>query len=427
MSRRHAHPRRPRRGARAHAQPRRPAVRRRRRDRALRADEPAGVGPRPHRGLRGPVARPPPRRRAAAAPRAGRDVRRLRDAARRPRRPRPARPRRGADLPRGGARARARRARPHAAPPRSTRWSSSTSSSTTRRCCRRSSSRGSAPRPASTACSRRSRGRATPGSRPIEVSGGPFLLGAPDDRFGYDNERPRHVVDMRPFLIGRTPVTNATFLTFPRAAATSAASGGRTRAGRGRRTTTSPTQAAGPPGPDGWRQWRVDGWAPLHPDEPVVHVSWFEADAFARSLGARLPTEQEWEKAAAWDQERGHLPPLSVGRAAPPSPATAAPTSTRRASARSRPARCPPAPRPAARSGCSATRGSGPRRTSTAIPASPPHPYREYSEVFFGEDYRVLRGGSWATRSNVATTTFRNWDLPQRRQIFSGVRLAWDV
>ena len=55
------------------------------------------------------------------------------------------------------------------------------------------------------------------------------------------------------------------------------------------------------------------------------------------------------------------------------------------------------------------------------------HPYREYSEVFFGDAYKALRGGSWATRARVATPTFRNWDLPQRRQIFSGVRLAWDA
>jgi iron(II)-dependent oxidoreductase len=55
------------------------------------------------------------------------------------------------------------------------------------------------------------------------------------------------------------------------------------------------------------------------------------------------------------------------------------------------------------------------------------HPYREYSEVFFRRGYYVLRGGSWATQPRVVTTSFRNWDLPQRRQIFSGVRLAWDA
>ena len=60
-------------------------------------------------------------------------------------------------------------------------------------------------------------------------------------------------------------------------------------------------------------------------------------------------------------------------------------------------------------------------------PGFAPHPYPQYSQVFFGQGYRVLRGGSWATRTRVATPTFRNWDLPQRRQIFSGFRIAQDL
>jgi iron(II)-dependent oxidoreductase len=60
-------------------------------------------------------------------------------------------------------------------------------------------------------------------------------------------------------------------------------------------------------------------------------------------------------------------------------------------------------------------------------PGFAPHPYPEYSQVFFGPRYKSLRGGSWATRNRLATPTFRNWDLPERRQIFSGVRLAWDI
>ena len=60
------------------------------------------------------------------------------------------------------------------------------------------------------------------------------------------------------------------------------------------------------------------------------------------------------------------------------------------------------------------------------IPGFEAHPYREYSEVFFGSDYRVLRGGSWATCGSLISTAFRNWDLPQRRQIFAGFRLARD-
>jgi iron(II)-dependent oxidoreductase len=166
----------------------------------------------------------------------------------------------------------------------------------------------------------------------------------------------------------------------------------------------------------------MDGWAPLDPDEPVVHVSWFEADAFARAHGARLPTEAEWEKAATWDQERqakraypwGDEPPDETRanldhRLLGPAPAGACAAG-------------------AAPSGALGMLGDVWEWTSSdfrGYPGFVAHPYREYSEVFFGTEYKVLRGGSWATRARVATPTFRNWDLPQRRQIFAGVRLAW--
>ncbi len=264
------------------------------------------------------------------------------------------------------------------------------------------------------------------GLEAIEVAGGPFLMGAPAGRVSFDNERPAHRVDLPAFLIGRTPVTNATFLTF-------AEGGGYQRrewwsdegwSWKEDYDITHPGQWAA--GPDGWRQWRVDGWAPLHPDEPVVHVSWFEADAFARAHGARLPTEQEWEKAAAWDQATQTSRPYPWGaRPAVPGDGRANLDQTGLGAHPAGAAAAGAAP-----SGALGMLGDAWEWTSTAFhgyPGFAAHPYREYSEVFFGEDYRVLRGGSWATRANVATTTFRNWDLPQRRQIFSGVRLAWDV
>jgi iron(II)-dependent oxidoreductase len=196
----------------------------------------------------------------------------------------------------------------------------------------------------------------------VTIAGGTFAFGATDEGFAYDNERPRHAVDVPTFEIARRPVTSGSWRHF--------CEGG----GYVRREWWSD---------EGWA-WKEeydignsDGWATRPDDEPVVHVSWFEADAFARSRGARLPTEAEWEKASTWGQldATGLVWEWTSSR-------------------------------------------------FTGYPGFVAHPYREYSEVFFGDGYRVLRGGSWASNRRIATATFRNWDLPQRRQIFAGVRLA---
>ena len=183
-------------------------------------------------------------------------------------------------------------------------------------------------------------------------------------RFSYDNERPRHMVDLPAFRIGRTAITNATFLHFVEG-------GGYQRrewwsdegwAWKEEYDITHPEGWAA--GPDGWRQWRIDGEAPLHPDEPVVHISWFEADAFARAHGARLPTEAEWEKAATWTQERrfSRTPNLDQTGLGP------------------HPVGDGPAGVPLGMLGdtweWTATEFDG-------YPGFVAHPYREYSEVFF--------------------------------------------
>jgi iron(II)-dependent oxidoreductase len=155
-----------------------------------------------------------------------------------------------------------------------------------------------------------------------------------------------------------------------------------------------------------------------------VHVSWFEADAFARAHGARLPSEAEWEKAATWDQDTGTARPYPWG-GEPPSP--------RHANLDHRALGPHPAgahPDGAAPCGALGMLGDVWEWTATGFhgyPGFTAYPYREYSEVFFGGGYRVLRGGSWASRPRVTTPTFRNWDLPVRRQIFAGLRLAWDA
>jgi iron(II)-dependent oxidoreductase len=228
-----------------------------------------------------------------------------------------------------------------------------------------------------------------PGPDMVRVEAGPFEMGSPADEFAYDNECPRHVVDLPEFEIDRLPVTVGDWIEF--------------------------MDAEGAAEPLHW-----NGTAP-DPRQPVVHVSWDEAHAYARFRGKRLPTEPEWEKAASWDSATGASYRYPWGEGAP-SPALANLDQTGLG----------PAPAGAYPDGASPTGALGMLGDQwewTATEFAPyagfrAHPYREYSEVFFGGGYRVLRGGSWATRPRVVDNRFRNWDLPQRRQIFAGFRCA---
>jgi iron(II)-dependent oxidoreductase len=275
-----------------------------------------------------------------------------------------------------------------------------------------------APPPAATLAS------APTGLEMVNVPAGPCVLGAGegDGIFAYDNERPRHRVEVAGFQLGLTPVTNGPFREF-------VAGGGYERrewwsdGGWAWRTTERIVA------PGGWTddlesELRLGVREPLDPGRPVVHISYWEAEAFARAHGARLPTEVEWEKAASWDAEteRSLVHPWGDAPAVPGVHGNLDQLSGGPALAGSLPAGESPY-------GCLGMIGDVWEWTSTEFDGYlgfAPHPYREYSEVFFTAGYRVLRGGSWATRPRIATPTFRNWDFPQRRQIFSGVRLARD-
>ena len=270
-------------------------------------------------------------------------------------------------------------------------------------------------------------GRSLTGLEPVDVPGGPCRIGASPDGFAYDNERPWHATDVRAFRIGRVAITNATYLTFVEGGGYRRREWWTDEAWHWKEEydITHPGGWARGPGGE-WRQRRIDGNAPLDPDEPVVHVSWFEADAFARAHGARLPTEAEWEKAATWDQATGVARRFPWGDDAP----TAADGRANLDHGGLGPHPAGSLPDGAAPCGALGMLGDVWEWTSTAFHGYPgfrAHPYREYSEVFFGPEHLVLRGGSWASRAHCITPTFRNWDLPQRRQIFSGVRLAWDA
>jgi gamma-glutamyl hercynylcysteine S-oxide synthase len=194
----------------------------------------------------------------------------------------------------------------------------------------------------------------------VTVEGGEHEIGAPEGGFAYDNERPRHRVELAPFAIDRTPATNGAYIPY--------------------------MEETGAEAPLYWERDGGGGWIravmgrrdPVDPAQPVTHISWHEAAAFAEWSGKRLPSEQEWEAAS------GAL--RLVGRV-----------------------------------------WEWTSSTFRAYPGFEAFPYREYSEVFFGDAHRVLRGGSWATSRVVTRPSFRNWDLPERRQIFAGVRCARDT
>jgi iron(II)-dependent oxidoreductase len=258
----------------------------------------------------------------------------------------------------------------------------------------------------------------------VEVPAGACTIGASGDGFAYDNERPRHAVELPAFRIGRVPVTNGAFMEFVKA-------GGYRRPEWWSREAWAWKEQYDITHPAGWtadgREWRMDRCEPLDPRKPVVHVSWFEADAFARAYGARLPTESEWEKAATWDQATQAARPQPWGED-PERDASAMPANVDQRSFGTVPIGT--YPDGASPAGCLGMIGDTWEWTASGFDGYPgfrAYPYKEYSEVFFGGDYRALRGGSWATRARVATPTFRNWDHPQRRQLFAGLRIAKDA
>jgi gamma-glutamyl hercynylcysteine S-oxide synthase len=227
------------------------------------------------------------------------------------------------------------------------------------------------------------------GPEMVRVDGGAHEVGAGADGFAYDNERPRHEVELPPFWIDRTPITNGAFAEFIA------------------ETRGEPPRYWQRDGEGGWVRVAMGRTEEIDPRLPVVHIDWNQADAFARWAGKRLPTEFEWEAAAAGsDPDRANLDQLSFG-CAPAGAYGDAP----------------------ADSGAVQMLGDVWEWTSSdflGYPGFQAFPYPEYSEVFFGDEHKVLRGGAWAARRSVIRTSFRNWDLPQRSQIFSGVRCARD-
>jgi gamma-glutamyl hercynylcysteine S-oxide synthase len=257
----------------------------------------------------------------------------------------------------------------------------------------------------------------------VLVAGGPFTLGvdASDEPFSLDNERPAHTVDVGPFWIGRTPASNGQWRDF-------IADRGYERPELWSARGWAHRLAAGLNRPRFWtghgtrHRFGVEEEVPA--GEPVQHICYFEAEAFATWSGGRLPTEVEWEKACAWDPVTGTRRSWPWG--------SGPPTDDRAnlAGGGLRPAPIGAYPEGASAYGAEQMIGDVWEWTSSDFapwPGFTPMIYRDYSQPFFGGDYKVLRGGSWAVARSTVRPSFRNWDHPIRRQIFTGVRLAWDA
>jgi iron(II)-dependent oxidoreductase len=251
----------------------------------------------------------------------------------------------------------------------------------------------------------------------VEVPGGRYRLGAtPEEPFVFDNEKWAHPMDIAPFRIGRAAVTNADFADFVEAGGYDDArwwseAGGRWRLELGARHPVYWERAPG----GGWRERRYEAVLPLLPHRPVIHVSWFEAEAYCRWAGRRLPTEAEWELAASTPDKRrfpwGDVPPSEItanldGRAGGPVDVGAHPEGD-------------------SAYGCRQMIGNVWEWTASDFAPYPGFvvdPYKEYSEPWFAAPHKVLRGGCWATRGRLLRNTWRNFYPPGRRDVLAGFR-----
>lgn len=237
----------------------------------------------------------------------------------------------------------------------------------------------------------------------IDFEGGVTTIGHQRRGFHFDNERPVHEVYLQPFRLASRPVTNGEFLHFMN-------DGGYQRPDLWLSDGWDTVKSEGWISPlyweqcgGQWRQFTLSGPQPLNPDEPVCHVSFFEADAFARWADARLPTEAEWEAAARSVDVDGNF--VESGRL-----------------------------QPAAQRGTSEMQqmfGDVWEWTASPYVAYPgyrplPNALGEYNGKFMCNQF-VLRGGSCATPASHIRPSYRNFFQPEKRWQFSGIRLAKDA
>src|SRR6185436_13192585 len=257
----------------------------------------------------------------------------------------------------------------------------------------------------------------------VLVPGGPFTMGTSTEPWALDNERPAHVVDVGPFFIDTAAVTNGAYLAFIDAGGYDDPRWWTARGWEHRQAVALSAPRFWQREGDTWWRLRFGIREQVPPYEPVMHVCFHEAQAYAAWAGRRLPTEAEWEKAARWDPATGRSRRYPWGDEDP------GPQHANLGQRHLRPAEAGAYPLGASPLGVQQLIGDVWEWTSSdfhGYPGFTAFPYPEYSRVFFGPDYKVLRGGSFGSDAVVVRGTFRNWDYPVRRQIFAGFRCARD-
>ncbi len=258
----------------------------------------------------------------------------------------------------------------------------------------------------------------------VEIPGGAFMLGATgDEPFIFDNEKWAHPVRLAPFAIARTPVTQAEFAAFVE-------DGGYRRREWWSEPGWSWRAEANAEHPVYWRRdgnhsWsrrQFDQWVPLEPRLPVIHVNWYEAEAYCCWAKRRLPTEAEREAVAAAEPGPGGLSARKRRFPWGDNPPTADEANLDWQAMGCLDVSALPAGDSAF--GCRQLIGNVWEWTSSDFlpyPGFVIDPYKEYSVPWFGT-HKVLRGGCWATRGRLLRNTWRNFYTPERRDIFAGFR-----
>jgi len=253
----------------------------------------------------------------------------------------------------------------------------------------------------------------------VAVEGGMLRLGAePDGQFVFDNEKWARTVEVQPFRMARTALTQAQYADF-------VDDGGYRRREFWSEDGWLWRAAAGAEHPvywrrgdGGWQRRDFDRWVALEPHRPVIHVNWFEAQAYCRWADRRLPTEAEWEAAASTAPGGDGKRRFPWGDA-PPTP--------EKANLDGSALGCVDVdalPAGDSACGCRQMLGNVWEWTDTTFlpyPGFVADAYREYSEPWFGT-HKVLRGGCWATRGRLLRNTWRNYYTPDRRDVWAGFR-----